>query len=130
VKGHVLARCEFGLPTLNRELVALKVAKQQFFQRRLDQRGGDGVDWLEEKCVGGCFESPREAIIPQTKEVLSQRAKMTWNQPYCQRSFNPARETCDVKSLGFDRFVALSAQLHEYSRTTRFATDSVAFTVE
>jgi hypothetical protein len=35
-----------------------------------------------------------------------------------------------VKSLGFDRFVALSAQLHEYSRTTRFATDSVAFTVE
>jgi hypothetical protein len=115
---------------LGRELVAPKAAKRLFYQRRQDQKGGGAADWPEEKYVGGCFESTREAINPQTKEVLSQRAKMTWNQPYCQRSFNPARESCDVKSLGFDRFIALSAQLHEYSRTTRFATDSVAFTVE
>jgi len=93
----------------NRVLVVPKGAKQQFFQLPPDLRGEDVVDLPGVMCAEGSPEPSLEAINPQTKEALSLRAKMTYNHSYCQRSFNPARESCDVKSLGFDRFVALAA---------------------
>tara|TARA_B100000767_G_scaffold205313_1_gene192107 strand:- start:812 stop:1147 length:336 start_codon:yes stop_codon:yes gene_type:complete len=108
-QGHGLGGCAFVLPTLGRELVEPEDAMQQFFQLPLDLKEEDAGGLPEVKCVGGSPEPAREAINPQTKEVLSLRAKMTWNHSYCQRSFNPARRSCDVKSLGFDRFVALTA---------------------
>ena len=96
-------------PTSGRVLVEPKDAKLQFFQLPQGLREEDVADLLGVKYAVGSPEPSREAINPQTKEVLSLRAKMTWNHSYCQRSFNPARRSCDVKSLGFDRFVALAA---------------------
>jgi|TARA_B110000914_G_scaffold197221_1_gene186905 hypothetical protein len=109
VQGHGLGGCAFVLPTLDRELVEPEDATLQFFQLPLDLKEEDAADLPEVKYVGGSPGPALEAINPQTKEVLSLRAKMTWNHSYCQRSFNPARRSCDVKSLGFDRFVALAA---------------------
>jgi|TARA_B110001450_G_scaffold20259_1_gene18448 hypothetical protein len=108
-QGRELGGYAFVLPTLGREPVGPEGATLQFSQLPLGLKEEDVADLPEVKCVGGSLGLALEAINPQTKEVLSLRAKMTWNHSYCQRSFNPARRSCDVKSLGFDRFVALAA---------------------
>jgi hypothetical protein len=108
-QGRALGEYVFVPPTSGRALVEPSNARQQFSLRLRDPKEGDVEDLLEVKYVVCSSEPSLEAISPQTKEALSLRAKMTCNHSYCQRSFNPARESGDVKSLGFDRFVALTA---------------------
>ena len=93
--NHVLEGYVFSPPMSGQVLDVPRGAMLQFSLRRQGLKGEGGGDSLEVKCAGGWSGLLLEAINPQTKEVLSLRAKMTCNHSYCQRSFNPARKSIE-----------------------------------